>query len=293
MQKSFLQEQHLHLHAGADVGLVEAVAQLRHNEITCEMRKRFNQNAVHTMQELREHAQERFGEAISASRSQLLTEANEELQRRSTQANELLEAERRRNRELQQRLEQAQSSVGRLEKKMDEQALALQRVEDENAEAILRKDRLTKRLEEQQRMVSDLLVANEAARTLAAGNRKPNPSVPIISFPSEKSCVSRSNYGTPLIEKLGDEAAGDYADDAKDHLRLPGPPGPPDEVQLPTRSPIANWSARGNSTSSRNCWFNPVQAQTRHSLAPHHLDENAYYKLRRQLPSHCECLAVP
>ena len=94
------------------------------------------------MQELREHAQERFGEAMSASRSQLLTEANEELQRRSTQANELLEAERRRNRELQQRLEQAQSSVGRLEKKMDEQALALQRVGDENAEAILREDRL-------------------------------------------------------------------------------------------------------------------------------------------------------
>ena len=78
-------------------------------------------------------------------------------------------------------------------------------------------------------MVSDLLVANEAARTLAAGNRKPNPSVPIISIPSEKSCVSRSNYGTPLIEELGDEAAGDYADDAKDHLRPPGPPGPPDD----------------------------------------------------------------
>ena len=78
-------------------------------------------------------------------------------------------------------------------------------------------------------MVSDLLVANEAARTLATGNRKPNPSVPIISIPSEKSCVSRSNYGTPLIEELGDEAAGDYADDAKDHLRPPGPPGPPDD----------------------------------------------------------------
>ena len=229
LQESFLQEQHLHLHAGADVGLVEAVAQLRHEEITREMRDRFNQEAMQTMHELREHAQERFGEAISASRNQLLTEANEELQRRSTQANELLEAERRRNRELQQRLEQAQSSVGRLEKKMDEQALALQRVGDENAEAVLREDRLTKRLEEQQRMVSDLLVANEAARTLAAGNRKPNPSVPIISIPSEKSCVSRSNYGTPLIEELGDEAAGDYADDAKDHLRPPGPPGPPDD----------------------------------------------------------------
>ena len=58
------------------------------------------------------------------------------------------------------------------------------------------------------------------------------------------------------------------------------------------RSPIANWSAWSDPTGSWNRWLNPVQAQTRHSLAAHHVDEDAYHTLRRQLPSYCKCLAV-
>ena len=50
-----------------------------------------------------------------------------------------------------------------------------------------------------------------------------------ISIPSEKSFVSRSNYGTPLIEDVGDKAAGDQTDDANDHHRPPVPPDDDDD----------------------------------------------------------------
>ena len=228
IQGAFTHEQHLHVHQpGPDVELLKQVAEERHSRITDEMKQEFNHEARQAMAQMREAAEERYEEAVANSKRQLRSEAHEELSRRVTQSQQQALAEQKRADQLEAELNRSRGSVGELERKLNEQTVALQRIIDDNAEMVIKEDRLMKQLEQQQKLVDDLLLAQKVSESVR-GN--PAPLNTTTKLPKAKPIIlsaPRSDYGTPLIEELGDEEQELIADDA-DQRAFP-PPGPPDD----------------------------------------------------------------
>ena len=203
IQGAFTHEQHLHVHQpGPDVELLKQVAEERHSRITDEIRQEFNQEARQAMVQMREAAEERYEEAVANSKRQLRSEAHEELSRRVTQSQQQALAEQKRADQLEAELNRSRGSIGELERKLNEQTVALQRIVDDNAEMVVKENRLMKQLEQQQKLVDDLLLAQKVSESVR-GN--PAPLNATTKLPKGKPIIlsaPRSDYGTPLIEEL-------------------------------------------------------------------------------------------